>query len=137
MLGHGRRIARCGYRPVSDSLVSLVLRRLVGAIFAGVREQGLPGVMARRRDTPYDAEAGQDWVRVVAGVDPPPTAPTEIVADLPVPPRRAARPEEPPPGPALAPPLPAPTERSAPAPPSGTVARGRHSRDDEDAPGLW
>ena len=56
------------------------------ALLAGVREQGLPGVMARRRDTPYDAEAAEDWVRVVAGVDSAPTAPTGAVG-LPVPER--------------------------------------------------
>ena len=102
------------------------------ALLAGVREQGLPGVMARRRDTPYDAEAAQDWVRVVAGVDPAPTAPTEIVADLPVPQRpRRDRPDEPGPGPALAPPLPEPASSS------GSSGRGRHSRDEEGTPGLW
>jgi bifunctional non-homologous end joining protein LigD len=120
------------------------------ALLAGVREQGLPGVMARRRDTPYDAEAPEDWVRVVAGVDAPPTTPTDVVRDLPSP----DRPEHPPAGPALsaiAPPLPGlpapssgPTSPSGPASPSGTPprsssggGRGRHSREEGETPGLW
>jgi hypothetical protein len=123
-------VGRIQVSPVYDDGVALL---------AGVREQGLPGVMARRRDTPYDAEAAQDWVRVVAGVDPAPTTPTEIVADLPVPQRaRPGRPEEPSPGPALAPPLPEPPGPPVPAPaPSSGGGRGRHSRDDEESPGLW
>ncbi len=120
-------VGRIQVSPVYDDGVALL---------AGVREQGLPGVMARRRDTAYDAEAARDWVRVVAGVDPAPTAPTEIVADLPVPERpRPDRPDEPPPAPALAPPLPGPPVPAGPPP--GASGRGRHSRDDEDAPGLW
>jgi hypothetical protein len=124
-------VGRIQVSPVYDDGVALL---------AGVREQGLPGVMARRRDTGYDAGSPQDWVRVVAGVDSTPTEPT-TVTDLPVP-------EAPPAGPALsaiAPPLPglpAPAPGATPGPSSGGPSsggsgRGRHSRDEDDAPGLW
>ncbi len=133
-------VGRIQVSPVYDDGVALL---------AGVREQGLPGVMARRRDTGYDAEAAEDWVRVVAGIDPTPTAPTEVVADLPLRqhpradrPDRPERPDEPTVVPALAPPLLPP-----PSPPvsaggpassgSSTPGRGRHSRDEEEPPGLW
>ncbi|NMO92136.1 hypothetical protein [Actinomycetospora sp. TBRC 11914] len=126
-------VGRIQVSPVYDDGVALL---------AGVREQGLPGVMARRRDTGHDAGSPEDWVRVVAGVDAFDTAPTAPVTDLPVTDLPVAdRPEPPPAGPALsalAPPLP-----GLPAPPdpsSGSgrpSARGRHSRDEDDAPGLW
>jgi hypothetical protein len=97
------------------------------ALLAGVREQGLPGVMARRRDTPYDADAPADWLRVVAPAEAP-TAPTAATAvDLPTA-------EQPPAGPALS--ALAPTDHR-PDPSSGKVPRGRHSRGREDPPGLW
>jgi hypothetical protein len=115
-------VGRIQVSPVYDDGVALL---------AGVREQGLPGVMARRRDTPYDAEAAQDWVRVVAGVDPSPTAPTEIVADLPVP-----QPAHPPAGSTLS--AIAPTPPAAPTSSgSSGPGRGRHSRDEQEPPGLW
>jgi bifunctional non-homologous end joining protein LigD len=132
-------VGRIQVSPVYDDGVALL---------AGVREQGLPGVMARRRDTGYDAESPQDWVRVVAGVDTAPTEPTTVsdlpVTDLSVP----ERPEAPPAGPALsaiAPPLPGLPAAAPAAPPgsssggslSGGSGRGRHSRDEDDAPGLW
>ncbi|WP_051085947.1 hypothetical protein [Actinomycetospora chiangmaiensis] len=99
------------------------------ALLAGVREQGLPGVMARRRDTPYDADAGEDWLRVVAPAEAP-TAPTAATAvDLPTA-------EQPPAGPALSA-LPPAERPSGPAPSSGKVPRGRHSRGQEEPPGLW
>jgi bifunctional non-homologous end joining protein LigD len=122
-------VGRIQVSPVYDDGVALL---------AGVREQGLPGVMARRRDAAYDAGSPQDWVRVVAGVDAAATAQTAEVTDLPV----ADRPEPPPAGPALsalAPPLPG--LPAPPDPPSGPgkppAGRGRHSRDEDDAPGLW
>jgi ATP-dependent DNA ligase len=93
------------------------------ALLAGVREQGLPGVMARRRDTAHDADAAEDWLRVVAPADAGITAPTAV--DLP---------GQPPAGPALsaiAPPLTGPADT-----PAGRVLRGRHSRG-EEPPGLW
>jgi hypothetical protein len=139
------------------------------ALLAGVREQGLPGVMARRRDTAYDAGSAEDWVRVVAGVETLPTTPTDAVRDLP------ERPEHPPAGSALSaiaptlpglvapgvapsssvPSSPAPSPPSSPVPSSPASApepasasaggarsssgggRGRHSRDEEEPPGLW
>lgn len=112
------------------------------ALLAGVREQGLPGVMARRRDTAYDAEAAEDWVRVVAGVDVPPATPTDAVRDL-------TAPERPPAGPALsaiAPSIPGLPAPSSPGPsssssstsrPSSGGRRGKHSRDEGETPGLW
>lgn len=115
------------------------------ALLAGVREQGLPGVMARRRDTAYDAEAAEDWVRVVAGVDVPPATPTDAVRDLSAP----ERPEHPPAGPALsaiAPSIPGLPAPSSPGPsssssstsrPSSGGRRGKHSRDEGETPGLW
>ncbi|MDL5154557.1 hypothetical protein [Actinomycetospora termitidis] len=93
------------------------------ALLAGVREQGLPGVMARRRDTGYDADSPHDWLRVVAAADVLPTAPTAV--DLP---------EQPPAGPALSALPPGGPEH----PPSGKVRRARHSREpEEEPPGLW
>jgi hypothetical protein len=111
------------------------------ALLAGVREQGLPGVMARRRDTPYDPDAPEHWLRVVAGVDSVPTAPTEAVGDLPDADRAPA-------GPALsaiaaalpdltAPPSWSSSGSSAGRSSGGSAGRGRHSRDEEEAPGLW
>ncbi len=107
------------------------------ALLAGVREQGLPGVMARRRESPYDAGSGEDWVRVVAGVDPAPTGPTEVLADLPIPerPRREPAPETPA-APALAPPLPGLPAPTSAGPAESGSGRGRHSRE-EEPPGLW
>lgn len=121
------------------------------ALLAGVREQGLPGVMARRRDTAYDAESPEDWVRVVAGVDLPPATVADPVADL----APSERPEPPPAGSALSaisPPLPGLPAPAAPSSAAGASSsttaaggsrassgggRGRHSRDDGDTPGLW
>jgi len=120
-------VGRIQVSPVYDDGVALL---------AGVREQGLPGVMARRRDTAYDAEAPQDWVRVVAGVDGTVTAAT---ADLAV----AVRPEPPPAGAevsALAPPLPGlstPPDPSSGSSTGSSTKRGRHSREEDEAPGLW